>query len=225
MTTETTNGRVKGRTVAPRPTITLAGVPVRLHRASPTTMRDLRAQVWREWAASDDPAQREPQPPTVAPVAADGVEVDLTPEPNHADPDYAKARADWEARRAQAVEDRLFDYFALDVIEVETVDDEAVAHYRRARRRFGLAVRWDGPEYAHLDPEDRERLVYVAGVLLDSCTPEEARAFNAWAYRGTLPTEQEVADALGTFRPAVAGAAAADRGAAPADQQPDAADG
>lgn len=208
---ETTNGRERGRHVAPLPAITLAGVPVRLHRVGGTTLRELRAQVWQEWAASDDEAKREPRPPVVAPVAADGVEVDLAPEPNHADPDYARALTDWEQRRARAVQERLNDYFALCVVEVD-VDADALAHYRESRRRFGLPVRWDGPDYVErFSAEDRDRMAYVVGVLMDSCTPAEARAFNAWVYDGQLPSQQEVSDALASFRPDVAGPAAADR--------------
>lgn len=207
-----TNGRGPGRAVAPLPRITLAGVSVRLHRVGPTTLREIAAQVRREWQTSDDPDKQQPR----VPVVTTG---EIT-EANEADPDYQAALRDWQERLERATWDRTLDYLALEVVEpLDGVDLAEVARLRASLRRFKLPCRWDDdPFYADLSPDERDRMVYVAGVLMDSARADEVRQFNAWVYRSELPSEQEVGDALSTFRPHVAGAAAPDGGAAAAAQ-------
>lgn len=185
------NGRQHGRAVPPKPEITLSGIPVRLNRIGGSTIQAIRSAVFAEWRASSDSDKQEP----AVPIITVG---DIT-EPNHADPDYQEARREWASRRNQAATERLLDYLAFEVIEpVEGVDAAALAAYRRGLARAGVTLRWDADE--SLSPEDRDRLIYVINLLIDRADHAELEIFNRWVYQGQAPTEDEVRDALASFR-------------------------
>lgn len=201
--TEHTNGtKPRGRAVPPKPEITLSGVPVRLNRIGGSTIAAIRSAVYAEWRASQDPDKAEPRPPIITAG-------DIT-EPNHADPDYQQARRDWAARRNSAAAERLLDYLALEVVELpDGVDYVAVEQYRRGLARMGVTLRWDEDET--LISDDRDRLIYVQHLLIDRADRAELELFNRWVYQGQAPSEDEVRDALASFRGEL-GRSAAGRG-------------
>lgn len=206
--TEHTNGtKPRGRTPPPMPEITLNGVPVRLHRVGGATLRAIRSAVAEEWRRSSDPDHQEPTPPIITAG-------DIT-EPNHADPDYQRAHADWAQRRGVATADRVLDYLAWEVIApVAGVDDAAVLAYRAGLTRAGVRLRWD--DDPTLDELGRARLIYIINMLIDRATPAELDILNRWVYQGQAPTEDEVRDALASFWPRVGGAPAPGGDPAPA---------
>lgn len=204
--TTTTTGR--GRFVAPRPRLTLSGVTFELHRVGPSTLRDIRAAVQTAWRASADPDQREPQPPVVTTG-------EIT-EPNAADPDYQAAHAAWARALSQAVGLRVAEFAALYVLDLpdDAIDRAAVARYRRAMRLTGTPIASDADP--DLTADEKDRIIYVARILLDGAAAAEIQQFNRWIYGGETPTEPEVADALATFPDPLAGPAAADGDPTPA---------
>jgi hypothetical protein len=210
--TEHTNGtRPRGRAVPQKPEITLSGIPVRLNRIGGSTIQAIRSAVFAEWRASSDPDKQEPTPPIITAG-------DIT-EPNHADPDYQQARREWAARRNQAAAERLLDYLAFEVIEpVDGIDGDAVAEYRRGLARAGVVLRWD--DDPTLSQAERDRLIYIQNLLIDRADRAELEVFNKWVYQGQAPTEDEVRDALASFRGDVGRPAAGGGDPAPAPVGP-----
>ena len=209
MSTESTPPR-RGRVTPPLRAVLFetTGVTLYTRRMGPTTRRELAALVRQQWRASDDPFEREPQPPLPPlPAPQPGVIVDAgMREPNRADPDYIAAHAAWEDRLSAAVGAAWLRYAAQALVEV-TIDHDHLERVRRARRLAGLELS-DHPDYTQ---DEHDRYDYLFYCVWSEADGAEMGMLRRALFEATYPTESEVADALASFRAELAGAPATRR--------------
>lgn len=173
-TTETTNGRAKGRAAPPLPAFTFpdSGITVVLRRFAPDTQDAIVRALQRD------------DPPPAVPIAT----TELGEEPNPADPDYQKALSDYFQRLALETSKKLVD-LALRRIEVE-VDQAAVDALRADMAAIGTPIE-----------DDDDRMVYIRHICISSTY--DLTAMLAYLQRRSLPTEAAVQEFLESFQRSV----------------------
>lgn len=185
-TVDTTNGRVKGRVVAP-PAFTFpdSGITVALPRLAPDTQAQIAQALGRDldWAA----AHPRPEPPMQTVEAIDGA-MEL---PNVDDPAYKKAFSAYLVMFQAEVGRRMLE-LALDLIEVE-VDTAAVTKRRALMAKIGAPF----PE----DADDRE--IYLKQICISSAF--DSACLMAHVQGTAAPSKEGIQAALDMFRDLISG--------------------
>lgn len=138
------------------------------------------AAVRAEWAKSDDPAQRPPEPPVQRVETAP----DVFEEKAHAThPDYLNALAAYDAKVTAEVSRRTMRLVSDYAIECE-IDDEAVAAHRAALAAIGVGLSEESDKAVFLwhiavpDSEEQEMLSgHIFGAKYAAYLEAQRRAF------------------------------------------------
>lgn len=148
MTTETTNGRARGRAAPPPPAITFStGYTVRVQRLPPMTQQRVAEAVQRMDVVRGITRPRVPQ-----------VITELGTEANPADPDYLAALARFDGVVALEFNDRLLTLVCLDAVEVDWTDAIRTLVARTRRRLIKVGAWQDDPD---LEPDEADRLLFI----------------------------------------------------------------
>lgn len=188
MTTETLNGKARGR-VVPLPTHTFkdSGVTVCLHKLSPMTSQEIISQVRRELA------EEEPQPPVIEVNYGRGP----VQEANPGDPRYVERHQAWEQQVSRIANERLFKLAALDAVEIEIGDAER-AQIAKTKRYLKVAAHVDWHDDPDLTPDENDQYFYVRHVACGSA--EDIQEFYAAIATRSQPTEAAIERHKATFQ-------------------------
>jgi hypothetical protein len=176
-------GTTRGRTPPALPTFTFrdSGITVAYRRLGPFTLDQLNKTIRKERPA--------PEPPLNTVDFGDGKPV---AEPNLADPDYERARAEYETWVQGEAGQRLVEMVITYAVEPLTIDAAAVAQYRSMAERFGLLCEGD------------DRDVYVRYVAIT--TQEDLQEIVQTVVSRSQPTGEAIQAAVASFPANVPGA-------------------
>jgi len=180
-TTDTQNGRSRGRVAPAIPLHTFAdsGIVVKLHKLSPMTSQDIILQVQREMAAE------KPKPPIY--------EIDYgkgkIEEPNYSHPVYVARLAEWDQAVNREANDRLFRLAALAAVELsgDLAWRDEVA---RKKRLLKVTAKLEWRDDPDLEPEENDQIFYVKHICCAS--PDDVKEFYAAISQRSQPTEAAV---------------------------------
>lgn len=164
-TTDTQNGRKRGRDVPELPTHTFAdsGVTVNLHKLSPMTSQRIIEAARRELS------REEPEPPMFEQDYGNGKVM----EPNRGHPIYVDRLQRWEQKVNKLANERLFKLACLDAIEVTIGSEEQEAIARKKRHLTVVGVDWQ-PD-PNMTDEENDRWFYIEQIACAS--PEDVQEF------------------------------------------------
>lgn len=188
ITTDTINGRAKGRAVPSLPTHTFrdSGITVKLHKLSPMTSQELMLQVKREMHDT------EPQPPMVEVDYGNGKVL----EPHRGHPIYIEKLKEWESAVNREANDRLFRLACLVGVELD-LDNAAIAAIERRKRYLKLVARIDWQGDPELTEAENNQIFYVTHICCAS-TEDLQEFYQAIATR-SQPTEAAVEQYKSSF--------------------------
>lgn len=180
-TTDTQNGRAKGRVAPAVPLHTFqdSGITVRLHKLSPMTSQAIVLQVRSEMDDS------KPRPPIFEVDYGKG-KID---EPNYSHPGYVKRIEEWEAAVNSEANDRLFRTAALVAVEI-IGDDTWRDEVKRHKRLLKLTAKLDWYDDPSLEPEENDQIYYIKHIAFAS--PDDAKEFYKAITQRSQPTEAAV---------------------------------
>jgi hypothetical protein len=181
ITTDTQNGRAKGRTAPPLPTHTFhdSGVTVKLHKLSPMTSQEIQAQVKRE--------MRDEEP--IPPIAEVDYGQGKVQEPNRLHPVYVERLKTWEAAVNSEANERLFRLACLDAVEL-TITDEVRAQIARKKRSLRIVAKVEWDDDPELDQDENDQIFYITHIACSS--PEDLKEFYQAVATRSQPTEAAV---------------------------------
>jgi len=194
-TTDTQNGRQKGRVVPPVPTHTFrdSGITVKLHKLSPMTSQEIMTAVQRERADT------KPEPPQF--------EVDYgkgkVQEPHYGHPVYQERLQRWQAECNTEANRRLFRLACLAAVEVE-MTPEVQAQIARKKRLMRLAAKLEWEDDPDLEPSENDQIFYVTHICCAS--PDDVQEFYQAIALRSQPTEAAIDQHKQSFRSDVQGA-------------------
>jgi hypothetical protein len=207
ITTDTQNGRHKGRAVPAVPTHTFrdSGITVKLHKLSPMTSQEIMAAVQRE--RSDT----KPQPPIFEIDYGKGT----IQEPNYAHPLYVERLDRWQSECNAEANRRLFRLACLAAVEVE-ITPEVHAEIKRKKRLLRLAAKLEWEDDPELEPDENDQIFYVTHICCAS--PEDVTEFYAAIALRSQPTEAAIEQHKASFRGDVQGPVDLEQPSAERDQ-------
>lgn len=180
-TTDTRNGRSKGRAVPAVPLHTFqdSGIVVKLHKLSPMTSQEIILQVQREMAAE------KPQAPVFEIDYGKGKIEEL----NYAHPVYVARMEEWEQAVNREANDRLFRLAALAAVEL-TGDLAWRDEVKRQKRLLKLTAKLEWRDDPELELEENDQIFYVKHVCCAS--PDDVKEFYQAITQRSQPTEAAV---------------------------------